>query len=634
MIKRKFNYEFLPKSLINKISVLFASDREYRTTNNILLIVSTIFNKQVTDDSFTYSFTPLSVAYWRKVIGSHYNKYLKILLENDIIQSGWVLYTSDAGVLSRVKGYRINPLLIQDKYSLIKYSGSMSESKSADNVSDDIDANKPLTRTGFNPELITMIKPKAMQWITTGLIEIVNSYKNIEYGDGVPKTLPVLVRVLNDDGNFYSTHMSVEAAMKVAKEQGKQLIFYKDKFIIANEAKLNSVALQNLTVHYKWQVRSFLPEKFNFTRNEGTLRVYSKLSSLPSALLPFIRMNGKYIMQADLKCSQFTIFANLLNYYLNHSGDELKRLFKKRQCKTFVSNLVTVFDKHMGEFPEEGLSTNNPQEDMYDSNNIYKFLVDTLLHDFYSIIKSELNLPQRQHGKGIAFRTVFSKPKPENELVRQFREVYPAIVSIINDFKEKYRYNQFAIGLQCLEAEIFIDNIWKNVKTSGINSFTRHDSLVFPISEKDVVEQIINDVFNQYDFIYKIEYEVFNSDEIEMRLVYETDYLDTLEDFDEAFFYTMFKAKKNAPQRTRHDKLINHVYEQLEEIDMPEVIKDDYYGDVTLNSLIWISRIESLKIDVKLCVEEDIANLQSNYPVPFFQSKTNKLIRWLVQNFN
>jgi hypothetical protein len=573
---------------------------------------------------------PLSVAYWRKVIGSHYHQYLKILLEDDILQSGWVLYTSDAGVLSRVKGYRINPSLVQDKYSKINYSGSMSDSKSADIASDDIEANKPLTRTGFNPELITMLKPKAMHWITTDLMEVVNGYKNIEYVVGVPKTLPVLIRVLNDDGNFYSTHMSVEAAQKVADKQVKQLIFYKDKFIIATEAKLNSVALQNLTVHYKWQVRSFLTEKFNFTRNTGTLRVYSKLSSLPSALLPFIRINGKYVMQADLKCSQFTIFANLLNYYLNHSGDELKELFKKRQCKTFISNLVTIFDKHKGEFPDEGLNTNNPQEDMYDSNNIYKFLVDSLLHDFYSIIKSELNLPQRQHGKGIAFRTVFSKPKPENELVRQFREVYPAIIGIVNDFKEKYRYNQFAIGLQCLEAEIFIDNIWKKVKTSGINSFTRHDSLIFPISEKDAVEKIITDVFKQFDFIYRVEYEVFNSDEIERRLVDEKDYLDYLDDYDEAFFYTMHEAKKDAD----HDKLINHVYEQLEEIDLPEVIKDDYYGDITLNSLIWISRIDSLKIDVKQSVEDDIANLQSNYPVPFFQAKTNKLIRWLVQYIN
>jgi hypothetical protein len=634
MSKRNFNYEYLPTSLTDKLNNLFSSYREYRTNNNIILIVGAIFNKQMGDDAFTYSFVPLSVEYWRKVIGSHYSQYMKILCKNNIIQTEMVLYSSDAGAISRVKGYRINPSLLQDKFSLIAYSGSKSESKSADIASNAFEENNPLTRFGFKPEQITMQKPKAMQWVATGLMEVINNYKNIEYLTGVPKTLPVLVRIMNDDGGYYSAHMSVASAQKVAEKEGKQLIYYKDKFIIANEGTLDNVALQNLTVNYKWQVKSFTPEKFNITRNKGTLRVYSKLSSLPSSLLPYIRINGRYVMQADLKCSQFTIFANLLNYYLNHSADELKELFKKKQCKTTVSNLVKVFDKHKAEFPDEGLNTLNPQEDQYNANNIYKFLVDALMHDFYTIIKSELNLPQREHAKGIAFRTVFSKPKPENELVKQFREVYPAIISIINDFKVKYRYNQFAIGLQRLESEIFIDNIWKRLTTLGINSFTRHDSIVFPITKRDVVEKIISDVFAEFDFIYRIEYEVFNAEEIEIRMINETDYIDSLEDNDEPYFDTMFEANKDADKKVKYDTLINRISEQLGDIDLPEADKVDYYEDVSLDTLIIISQLEGMSIEVRLSVEEDIANLQSNYPVPFFQDKTNKLIRWLVQIIN
>ena len=106
--------------------------------------------------------------------------------------------------------------------------------------------------------------------------------------------------------------------------------------------------------------------------------------------------------------------------------------------------------------------------------------------------------------------------------------LYPSVISIINDFKEKYGYNQFAIGLQCLEAEIFIDHIWKKVKAKDIISFTRHDSLVFPISKKKEVEEIITGVFADFDFIYRIEYEVFNAEEIETRLVHETNYVDSV----------------------------------------------------------------------------------------------------------
>lgn len=472
------------------------------------------------------------------------------------------------------------------------------------------------------------------------ILQCVNGYINNDYLNGVPKTLPALVRIYHGD-SFSISYMSVESAQKIAMEQGKQLLYYKDNFIIADAEKFNHIANHNLSVHYKWQVKSFLPENFNFSRNKNTLRVYSKLSSLPSALLQFIRINGQYILQADLKCSQFTLFANLFNYYLNHSGEELVALFKKKQAKTFVSGLISIFDEHKDELPDEGLNTASPSENEFITNDVYKFLVDSLLHDFYVIIRKELGLTLREHGKSIAFRTVFSKPKPENELVRQFRQIYPTVISIINDFKDRYGYNQFAVGLQRVEAVIFIDHIWQKAKQSGINCFTRHDSLVFPINKKDVVEKIIDDVFAEFDFIYRIEYEVFNSEEIEMRLVSETDYIDSLEENDEPYFDTMLEANqdadkrvKDADKRVRYDALINRIADQLGDIDLPKADKVDYYEDVSLDTLIVISQLEGMSIEVRLSVEEDIANLQSNYPVPSFQDKTNKLIRWLIQIIN
>jgi len=406
-------------------------------------------------------------------------------------------------------------------------------------------------------------------------------------------------------------------------------MYYKDKFVIAKKEQFIQIATHNLTVHYKWQVDSCLPENFNFSRNSNTLRVYSKLSSLPTTLLPFLRINGKYILQADLKCSQFTLFANLINYYLNHSGEELIAMFTKKKVKTFVSGLVSIFDQHKDEFPDEGLYTGNPQENAYDTNDVYKFLIDCLKHDFYDIIKSELNLPQREHGKGIAFRTVFSKPKPENELVRQFRHLYPTVISIINDFKGKYGYNQFAIGLQRVEAAIFIDHIWKNTKQAGINSFTRHDSLVFPINKRKDVEQIITDVFKSFDFIYrdKVKYEEFNTEEIMQRLVHETDYIDSVEDFDEAFVNAMEQAEEGEKRKQR---LYDHFHEQLKDVQLPEHIEHDYYECVNIDTLWILLELDGISLEARLAVEEDIANLQSNFPIPQFTESTNKLISSLI----
>jgi hypothetical protein len=79
---------------------------------------------------------------------------------------------------------------------------------------------------------------------------------------------------------------------------------------------------------------------------------------------------------------------------------------------------------------------------------------------------------------------------------------------------------------------------------------------------------------------------------------------------------------------------LNDIADQLVFIDLPEVIKDDYSDDVGLDELICISYLECLSFNQRQSLEDDIANLQSNYPSPGFNEITNRLIQWLVQILN
>lgn len=631
MGKSKFNYEYLPYGVVKVIRQVTREEREYRTQNNYLLVAGVIFHHQMSDDSSYYDYKPLAREYWRSVVGSHYFKYVNRLVEEGVVQRDMVAYYNDYGKSSRVMGFRINPDMVDGKFLLMKYEGAKSETDTASATDNLFYGRNRITKLGIKPDQIRIEKRAAKRWIGESITDVVEGYLNPAYVEGVPETLPVLVRIYRDDDKFTSSHMSVEAAKKVAEKEGASLMYYKDKFVIAKKEQFTKIAIHNLSAHYKWQVDSCLPDNFNFSRNSNTLRVYSKLSSLPTALLPFIRINGQYIQQADLKCSQFTLFANLINYYLNHSGEDLIAMFTKKQVKTFVSGLVKIFDQHKDELPDDGLYTGNPQENPYDTNDVHKFLVDCLQHDFYGIIRNELGLPQREHGKSIAFRTVFSKPKPENELVRQFRHLYPTVISIINDFKDKYGYNQFAIGLQRVEAAIFIDQIWSRAKKAGINCFTRHDSLVFPINKRKDVEQIITNVFTSFDFIYRVEYEVFKADEIEQRLVYETDYIDSVEDFDAAYFDAM---EQHEEEKKRRQRLYDHFYEQLQDVQLPKHIEHDYHELVNMDTLWVLLELDGITLEARLAVEEDIANLQSNYPIPRFTEGTNKLITALISILN
>lgn len=136
-------------------------------------------------------------------------------------------------------------------------------------------------------------------------------------------------------------------------------------------------------------------------------------------------------------------------------------------------------------------------------------------------------------------------------------------------------------------------------------------------------------MFKSFDFIYRVEFEEFNADEIMHRLINETDYVDYVDDFDEVFFYSMLHADDD--NKLKDNELF---WEQLKEITLPKHIEQDYFNYVSLETLWQIYELDGITMETQLALEEDIANLQSNYPIPQFQENTNKLISKLIEISN
>lgn len=127
-----------------------------------------------------------------------------------------------------------------------------------------------------------------------------------------------------------------------------------------------------------------------------------------------------------------------------------------------------------------------------------------------------------------------------------------------------------------------------------------------------------------------MEYEDFNTDEIMQRLINETDYIDNVSDFDEIFFYSMEHMNERKP-----DQKINiDLLEQLQDVDLPEQKEIDYFEFVGIDTLWMLYELHGITVEEKQAVEEDIANLQSNFPIPQFQDGTNKLISRLIELLN
>jgi len=126
-----------------------------------------------------------------------------------------------------------------------------------------------------------------------------------------------------------------------------------------------------------------------------------------------------------------------------------------------------------------------------------------------------------------------------------------------------------------------------------------------------------------------VEFEEFNADEIMHRLINETDYVDYVDDFDEVFFYSMLHADDD--NKLKDNELF---WEQLQEITLSKHVEQDYFNYVSLETLWQIYELDGITMETQLALEEDIANLQSNYPIPQFQENTNKLISKLIEISN
>jgi hypothetical protein len=89
-LKENFKQEYLPSKLIDKINLdIFNNDAyEYRTKNNFLRCIATIYFKQINEQHSLELYVPTGSAYWKSIFfGDYHEKVIQPLIELDIIQT-------------------------------------------------------------------------------------------------------------------------------------------------------------------------------------------------------------------------------------------------------------------------------------------------------------------------------------------------------------------------------------------------------------------------------------------------------------------------------------------------------------------------------------------------------------------
>jgi hypothetical protein len=361
--------------------------------------------------------------------------------------------------------------------------------------------------------------------------------------------------------------------------------------------------------------------------------------------LQFININNKTVVQLDLRTSQFLIFANLLNVYLSRGEQFLLSSFKQKKNQAYLKKLIGILKKYQSQLPEVSVNIKDSKSGQYSLSDVTKFIRDVFFADFYDVIQHELELKERLLAKQVMFKLLFKKTNRPDALLSQLSQRYPVVMSLIADFKthntehdknnkskdsDDNHESNFSVFLQCIEAEIYVDNILRRLRDAGIPCFSRHDSVVVASGYEERTEEIAKQVFNKFGFKYnhKVEdkfWEAVDDDELELSY-----YMQWVIDENELEqnFYCDEILDDSIENETK--KIYDMDEQHLETLDkLKEIgIRDDYYGTIDAEFLEEIVLLPFLNEQQRNILYDDINNLHDG--LSFFQDATNKLLRILL----
>jgi hypothetical protein len=657
-LKENIKQEYLPVKLIQRIHQDIFNNKkfEYRTKNNFLRCIGTIYFKQVNEHYGLEGYVPTGSAYWKKVYGNDYHvKVIQPLIELGIIEFldfGYRSYPNLDTTKGKEPGsvgirYRINPELTnEDEFATIDYIRKsnlpiltaeemvMNEGKEFEYL--------PISQQSI---FVSIDKQKAAKWVEDNAEQICNQFLNTKIFNELPDKTVIPCHIYLDSGSFNKKYLTIERAKFDALLQDKQLFFFKDAFYLADKDTFLKYRISNLKYHYRRDISKIGTVPLIYRRSEKTLRITTCLTNFPSKILQFINLNIQTVVQFDLRTSQFLIFANLLNIYITKGDETLQGLFKHNQTKKFLRRFITVLNEHRNMLPQTGVDIANPNLSKDTTSDVKRFIQDVFFNDFYAVIQKQFGFSERGSAKLVLFMLLFKRNTKSDGLIDKLKEHYPTVMAIIEGFKTKSNEpmpeeddknpnddtTNFSVFLQCVESEIFIDRILFPLRDMEVPCFTRHDSIVVAHEYANLVEDFVKSIFSEigFKYNYKVEdkfWEVVDWVELE-----DSPYSDYL--VDEDILTTDYSVEKSfgEPKSDEINENDNIMDEQLKEtcLRLQEIgIHDDYSQLVDADFLEEISNLP-LNQHEKIILMDDVANLR--YGMPILQDKTNDIIRQLIQ---
>ena len=444
MAKTINTFATLPPKLIEDFEKIQFTKTE---RNYALKFIDNLMKRSFREFGMIDEFVETPKNYFRKVFNSQYLIWLNKLIDANIIISNNSYSNSISNIYS--KSYCINT-----KYTLTPIMWLTFEENPLKSVPYTFKINEETDEDKINfikvVEDLSVINVDRRELIKLASKEIEKiSIEDFNVNESVTRDSFNV-----SFGGKKKYWMSKEKAIQKSIESDKTLIQDDNKFYILDEYDFILRKRQSVLQAYQDAINKLADKKFYGKRNSTNNRLDTNITNMAKVLTNEICKKNK-LVQFDLCNSQFAILSDLL---------------------------------------EDKLSTE-------DFNNFKNHSYNGTLYEY---IMEKLSLNSRTEAKKMMFELMFSKEDYQSDLKTKLKKLFPSVVEIVDNYKKENGYNTFSVMLQKRESEIFIDGLWKQIKSKKIFCTPKHDCLI--VKEKDVskVEEIIKNYFDKIKFKGKI----------------------------------------------------------------------------------------------------------------------------------
>jgi hypothetical protein len=280
-----------------------------------------------------------------------------------------------------------------------------------------------------------------------------------------------------------------------------KLTINKDNSINYLQSELQ-IDLESTKIKYpmaKYNSRLMVIERFTnhdylFRVDKTAGRLHTLLTQLKSELRPFLKYDGKTLVNIDIVNSQ-PFFSTILfddEKILKNHILEVISLYNNK----FSSDLSQPYSSMLVNFAKTNKENSDVQEYLHfvKEGKFYEFFGEKMVQ----MGKIPISLDPREEAKKVVFSALFSRNQAlgYKDEIRLFKDNFPTVFQIFKLIKSgTNNHRTLACSLQNLEAKVILSKICKKISEChpNIPIFTIHDSITTTQENVGIINDIMSD---------------------------------------------------------------------------------------------------------------------------------------------